>query len=53
MSQNGWKDTLGVVARTGEFIGVTQACGLDLYQHLAFAGTVKIDLHDFKWFAGL
>mmetsp|Transcript_27346 Transcript_27346/g.50168 ORF Transcript_27346/g.50168 Transcript_27346/m.50168 type:complete len:261 (+) Transcript_27346:4880-5662(+) len=51
MPQNGRKDALGIVARTGEFVGVTQARGLDLDQHFAFARAIQIDLHDFKRFA--
>ena len=35
VAQDGRENPFGVVARTGEFIGVTQAGGLDLNQNLA------------------
>ena len=47
MPQNGGKDAFGVVTRTGEFVGVAKARGLDLDKNFTFAWAFKIDLHDF------
>src|SRR5690606_27398812 len=35
----------------GEFVGVTDAGGLDLDQHLTRAGPLKVDFHDLKGLA--
>ena len=53
MTQNRGEQPLGIAAGEGEFIGVADACGLDLDHHLAGLGTVEIDLHHFQLLAGL
>jgi len=48
MAENGWKQPLRIGARQGELIGVADAAGLDLHQHLARLGAFKIELDDFE-----
>jgi hypothetical protein len=51
MAQNRRENTFGVITGTGEFIRMTQACGLDFNQNLARARAFKVHFHYFKWFA--
>src|SRR5262249_12284267 len=44
MPQNGWKEPFRVGPRTREFVRMTDACCLDLDQHLARLGTVQLYL---------
>jgi hypothetical protein len=53
MAQNGGEQPLGVGARAGEFVGMADAGGLDLDQHLAGLRALQIDLHDLQRFSGL
>ena len=53
VAQDRGKQSFRISARQGEFIGVADACGLHLDQHLARAGAVEIYIHDFKGFSGL
>jgi hypothetical protein len=53
MAEDAGENSLRVIARTGEFIGVAQASRLDLDENLAALGALEIDLHDFERFSSL
>ena len=53
MAEDGGKDPLGVAARAGELVGVTQPRGLDLHQNLARLRAVKLHIHDLERLPGL
>ncbi len=48
MAEDRREQPLGVGARQGEFVGVADAGGLDLDQHLAGLRAGQIDLHHFE-----
>ena len=48
MAHDGGKQTLGVSARDGEFIGMANAGGLDFDEDFASLGALQIDLDNFK-----
>jgi hypothetical protein len=50
MAHDGREGAFGVGAGNGEFIGVTNAGGLDLDQHFAFLRALEVDLDDLQWF---
>jgi hypothetical protein len=50
--KNSGKQTFRIGAGQREFVGVTDAGGLDFDQDLAGARTVELDSGDFKGFAG-
>jgi len=52
VAKDGGEQALGVVARQGEGIGVANAGGLGLDQHLAVARPLQIDLDDFERLTG-
>ena len=52
MPQDRREHAFRISARQGKCIGVADAGGHDLNQHLASARAVEIDLHDFKGLAG-
>jgi hypothetical protein len=52
VAKNSWKDALRVVTRTGEFVSVAQASGLDFNQNLTRARPLKVYFHDLKRFSG-
>ena len=43
MAEDRRKQSFGIGARQGEFIGVADAGGLDLDQHFAFARSLELD----------
>jgi hypothetical protein len=53
MAEDGGKDPLRIRAGQGEIVGVAEAGGLDLHQHLARAGAFEVDLGDLERLAGL
>ena len=53
MPENGREDAFRIGARKREIICMAKAGGLDLDQNLARLRTFKLNIHDFKWFAGL
>jgi hypothetical protein len=52
MAENGRECTFRVGTGAGEFIGVTDAGGLDLNEDLAFLRSFEIYLDHFQWLAG-
>ena len=48
VSEDDREQALRIGARAGEFVGVTDAAGLDLDQHLAGLRPLEIDRHDFQ-----
>jgi hypothetical protein len=52
MAQNSREQPLGIGARKGELIGVTNASGLDFHQNLALLRVGEVHLHDFKRLTG-
>lgn len=52
VTQNRREGTFWVFTRQGELVGMAQAGGLDLNQHLAFARAIQLHGFDGKGFAG-
>ncbi|MEH2478233.1 hypothetical protein V1282_001590 [Nitrobacteraceae bacterium AZCC 2146] len=52
MAENGGKQAFGVGAGQREFVGVADAGGLDLDQHLAIARAFELNGSDFQRLAG-
>ncbi len=53
MAEDGWKQAFGIGARAGELVGVADAGGLDLDQHLAGLRPLELNRLDHQGFAGL
>jgi hypothetical protein len=52
MAEDRRKQPLGIGARQRELVGVADAGGLDLDQHLARAGSIELDGRDLQRLAG-